>query len=128
MRSSTATKLVLGVIGAMALLLWASGQGREAVPMLAVFAMIGGLLYLSYRIREVPRRDAYRDTARTLGLDYEPTDTRALTGLPHPVLHRMAETRDVNHVLSLDDIGTAERAVETPWVSAPAAGAACTTA
>ena len=35
---------------------------------------------------------------------------------------------DVNHVLSLDDIGTAERAVETPWVSAPAAGAACTTA
>ena len=35
---------------------------------------------------------------------------------------------DVNHVLSLDDIGAAERAVEMPWVSAPAAGAACTTA
>jgi hypothetical protein len=99
-RGSTATKLLLGTIGGMTLLLLLIGDRREALPMLVMLVLVGGLLYLTYRIREMPRRDAYRDTARTLGLAFEPTDTRGLSGLPHPLIHRLAETRDIAHVLS----------------------------
>lgn len=100
MRSATATKILLAGIGGMALLLLLSGQRREALPILAVLVTVGGLLYLQHRIRDVPRREAYRDTARTLGLRHEADDARGLTGLPHPLLHRVAETRDVGNVLS----------------------------
>lgn len=99
-RRATATKLLLGLLGGMALVLLVIGEGREALPMVLLFAFVGGLLLLAYRIREVPRRDAYGDTARILGLGYEPQDTKGLVHLPHPLLHRMAETRDVAHVLS----------------------------
>jgi hypothetical protein len=99
-RSPTATKILLGTIGTMAVLILAIEGGREALPLVLVFATVAGLLYAAYRIREVPRRDAFRDTARSLGLHHEVRDTRNLGGLPHPLLHRLAETRDIVNVLT----------------------------
>lgn len=100
MRRSTVTTLLLVTIGGLTVLLIAIGARSEALPMLVVLVTVGGLLYASYRIREVPRRDAFADTATALGLRHEPEDTRGLARLPHPLLHRMAETRDVGNVLS----------------------------
>jgi hypothetical protein len=97
---ATATKFLLGGIAVLAVLLIATGAQQEALPIVVILVLVGGLMYLSFRIREVPRRDAYGDTARILGMRYEPTDTMGLARLPHPLLHRLAETREVGHVLS----------------------------
>jgi hypothetical protein len=99
-RSATATKILMGGIGGMALLLLLTGERREALPLVAVFVTIGGLLYLQYRIRDVPRREASRDTARALRLRHEQGDTQGLAQLPHPLLHRVAQTRDIKNVLT----------------------------
>jgi hypothetical protein len=91
--------MLLATIGGMALLLLLIDRD-QALAMIAVFGTVAGLLFLVYRIRDVPRRDAYRDAARVLGLRHEGSDTRGLVNLPHPLLHRSAEIRDIGHVLS----------------------------
>jgi hypothetical protein len=99
-KTSTTRTLLLGTLGTVALLILAIEGGREALPFVLVIGGVGGLLYASHRIREVPRRDAFRDTARTLGLHHEEKDTRDLGGLRHPLLRRLAETRNIVNVLS----------------------------
>ena len=92
-------KILLGTIGGMTLLLLLIDRG-QVLAMLAVFATVAGLLFLVHRIRVVPRRDAYRDAARMLGLRHEAGDTQGLFDLPHPLVHRAADIRDIEHVLS----------------------------
>ena len=99
MGRATANKILLGTLGGMALLLLLIDRG-QALAMIAVFGTVAGLLFLVHRIRDVPRRDAYRDAAHVLGLRHEGSDTRGLASLPHPLLHRSTEIRDIGHVLS----------------------------
>jgi hypothetical protein len=120
-RTPTVNKILLGTLGGMALLLLLIDSG-QAPAMLAVFGTVAGLLYLVHRIREVPRRDAYQDAARVLGLHHAASDTRGLSELPHPLLHRAAEIRDVEHVLSGAWHGTDVVAFEYRYTAGSAQG------
>lgn len=103
MRASTANRILLGVVGAMAafgLLMLVAGDD-EAVEMLryvaAVGLTIGGFSWLGYHYRVLPRRESFQGQARELGLRSEPGDPLELLSQPFILFRWAASVREIEN-------------------------------
>lgn len=109
MRASTANRILLwmgAVFAAFALLMLVTGDegAGEFLRTFVVAAIaIGGLSWLGYHYRVLPRRDSFSGQARELGLRAEPGDPLGLLRMPFTLFHRVASVRD------LENTATGER-------------------
>ena len=103
MKASTANRILLwvvGVLGAFALILFAAGDedAKEAFGnFLIVGVTIGGLSWLGYRYRVLPRRESFEGQARELGLRAESGDPLGLMERPFVLFRWMASVRDIEN-------------------------------
>jgi len=102
-KASTANRILLwvvGVLGAFALILFAAGDedAKEAFGnFLIVGVTIGGLSWLGYRYRVLPRRESFEGQARELGLRAESGDPLGLMERPFVLFRWMASVRDIEN-------------------------------
>jgi hypothetical protein len=78
----------------------APDAGELLGQLLVVGGTIGGLFYLGYRFRVLPRRRSFQGQARELGLRPELGDTRGLMQLPFSLFRWMASARDMENTAS----------------------------
>lgn len=103
MRASTANRILLWIvlgIGVFALLLLLTGD-EEAVETLRIFVVvaitIGGLWWLGYHYRVLPRRESFEAQARELGLRAERGDPLGLLQLPFTLFRWAASVREIEN-------------------------------
>jgi hypothetical protein len=81
MRRATAIRVLVGIFVVSAPLVWITGDRRLAREILATGLVVGFVVVL-VAMRKRPRRDAMRDEARRLGLEWSPTDPFDLLDTP----------------------------------------------
>ncbi len=105
MRSSTATKLLLGalvvflVIGTPIAITGSSEERRTVLGVVFAAGVIALLFWAKRTIVTDPRRRAFEAEARRLGLESSSSDPSRIASLPFDVLARPATIRDVDNVL-----------------------------
>jgi hypothetical protein len=82
----------------MAVLLFLVGEPRQAFAVGLIAGTVAGLSAGRWWLRDRPRADAYSAEARRLGLLYAFEDPHDLLSLRHPLLHRVADVRGLEHV------------------------------
>lgn len=97
-RRTTALKILLGVLGVTALALFVTGEPRQALGLLVLTAMIGAFIFGAWWFRDRPRAESHQAEARRLRLSYSFKDPHDIGSFPHPLLHRLAEVRVIEHV------------------------------
>lgn len=103
MKASTANRILLwivGVFGGFALILVAAGDSgaREAFGNFILLGLtFGGLAWLGYRYRVLPRRESFAGQARELGLRAESGDPLGLAQRPFALFRWMASVREVEN-------------------------------
>ena len=103
MKASTANRIlmwIVGVFGAFALILLAAGDegSRDAFGNFFILAtFVGGLAWLGYRYRVLPRRGSFAGQARDLGLRAEGGDPLGLIDRPFVLFRWMASVREVEN-------------------------------
>jgi hypothetical protein len=102
-KASTASRILLwivGVFGAFALILFAAGDegAREAFGNFIILGVtFGGLAWLGYRYRVLPRRESFAGQARDLGLRAESGDPLGLVDRSFVLFRWMASVREVEN-------------------------------
>lgn len=122
MRASTANRILLwivGVFGVFSLVLFAAGRedAREAFGNFVIIGMtFGGLAWLGYRYRVLPRRESFAGQARELGLRAESGDPRGLLDRPFVLFRWMASVRDIENTAA-GTRGSLDLVVADYWFS-----------
>jgi hypothetical protein len=98
MRSRTALRLLAGLFVVGAIGAFIAGEPRLGAGMIVMGLLFGGFWLGGRWFRDRPRADAHRSEAKRLGLRYAFEDPHDLLALPHPLLHRAADVRAVEHV------------------------------
>lgn len=98
MRQSRATRILLLFLAAVTILLLITGEENLALATGVMTGLVAAMAFGVQRFIEQPRGDAHAEQAAALGL--APADGLAadLLALPHPLIARPFETRDVTHV------------------------------
>jgi len=102
-RASTSNRILLWIVGAIAVfafLLFLSGdpEGVELLRIAAVLGLtFGGLWWLGYHYRVLPRRDSFQAQARELGLRVERGDPLRLLDLPFTLFRWAASVREIQN-------------------------------
>jgi hypothetical protein len=100
MRRSTSVRVLLGVFLVAAPLVWLIGDRRLARQLLATGLIVGFFVVL-VALRKRPRREAMRDEARRLGLEWSPTDPFELLDTPFALFRwSRAASSEFDNVLS----------------------------
>lgn len=103
MRASTATRILLGVVGVMGVYVLieavSGGPGvRDALGgFVFVALLIGGALWLGFRYRVAPRRASFGSQAEEAGLHADPGDPLRLLELPFALFGRAASVRAIEN-------------------------------
>jgi len=103
MRASTANRIlwwIVGAMGAFALLLLVAGdpEGRQLLRYVVLIALtVGGLSWLGYHYRVLPRRDSFSAQARELGLRAGSGDPLGLLGMPFALFGWAASVREIEN-------------------------------
>jgi hypothetical protein len=103
MRPATAGKIAAAVgiaWGATALFMLVSGDPRAPGLIRQLFAisiLTGGIAWLSYRFRVLPRRGSFEDQAKEAGLRAQAGDPFGMLASPFELFHRAASARAVEN-------------------------------
>lgn len=103
MRATTATRVLVGILGFMLLalaLMSLSGDEQARSLFVQVFLVavtIAGIAYLSYRFKVAPRRAVFSDEARRLGLRAAAGDATRFLDSGFEVVRRTASVRDAEN-------------------------------
>jgi hypothetical protein len=125
-KATTARRLLIGLgafLGAGLLLMVASGApdaGETTRQLLAVGVFLGGMFYLGYRFRVLPRRESFRDQAGALAFRAEPGDPLGLLDLPFTLFRWTGSVRAIENTAVGSHRGR-EVAIADYWFSPTAA-------
>ena len=103
MKASTANRILLWIVGVLivfGLIGFLTGDERarrEFGGYLVLGGAIGGLTYLGYKYRILPRRESFSGQARDLGLRAEPGDPLGLLERPFVLFRWMASVRQIEN-------------------------------
>jgi Protein of unknown function (DUF3137) len=103
MRPATAGKIAaaIGIAwAATALVMLVSGDPRAPGlirQLVAISVLAGGIAWLSYRFRVLPRRGSFADQAKEAGLRAEAGDPLGMLSTPFGLFHRAASARAVEN-------------------------------
>ena len=103
MNASTAQRILIGIaafVAGILLLMFLAGDrqaGELAGQMLVVAITIGGLLWLVYRYRVLPRRESFRGQASEQALHAQPGDPLGLLELPFTLFRWMGSVRQIEN-------------------------------
>jgi hypothetical protein len=103
MHASTARKLLIGIgvfLGAGSLLLLVTGDpqaGRVARGSFAVAIFVGGIFWLGYRFRVLPRRDSFQGQTEGIAFRPEVGDPLGLLDLAFTLFHWLGSVRDIEN-------------------------------
>lgn len=126
MKATTAQRLLIGVgvfLGVGLLLMVAKGDpdaGETARQLLAVAVFLGGMFWLGYRFRVLPRRESFRDQADALAFRAEPGDPLGLLDLPFTLFRWTGSVRAIENTAVGSHRGR-EVAIADYWFSPTAA-------
>jgi hypothetical protein len=101
--ASTAKKLVLGIgafLAAGTLLLVLTGSpeaGKVARQSLVLAITVGGIFWLGYRFRVLPRRDSFQGQTHALAFRAEAGDPLGLLDLPFTLFHWVGSVRQIEN-------------------------------
>ena len=98
MSRTTAVRLLVGLLVLAALGAFVADEPRLGFGIVILAALFGAIALGGWWLRDRPRGDAHRYEARRLRLRYAARDPHDLASLPHPLLHRPAASRDIEHV------------------------------
>jgi hypothetical protein len=103
MRASTAKRFAIGIGGFLvggSLLLFLKGDpqaGDIARQTLVLVIVVGGIFWLGYRFRVVPRRESFRGQAVALAFEARPGDPLGLLDLPFSLFHWLGSVRQIEN-------------------------------
>lgn len=103
MRPATAVKIAaaIGIAwAATALFMLVSGDPRAPGlirQLVAISSLAGGITWLSYRFRVLPRRGSFADQAKEAGLQAQAGDRFGMLASPFELFHRAASARAVEN-------------------------------
>ena len=103
MKASTAQRILIGIGALLAggvLLMFLAGDaqaGEVARQLLAVAITLGGLLWLVYRYRVLPRRESFRGQASEQSLSAQPGDPLGLLEVPFTLFRWVGSVRQIEN-------------------------------
>ena len=103
MRATTAQRMLIGlgvflVAGTGLLFLTGNREaGRVAREMFVLAAIVGGMFWLGYRFRVLPRRDSFRGQTEALAFTPQVGDPLGLLDLPFTLFHWAGSVRQIEN-------------------------------
>jgi hypothetical protein len=103
MRAATASRIlwwIVGILGVFALIQFISGDagaGDAFRTFVAIGLTVGGLSWLGYHYRVLPRRESFEGQARELGLRAQRGDPLGLLGRPFVLFRWASSVRDLEN-------------------------------
>jgi hypothetical protein len=102
-KATTAQRMLIGIgvfLGVGLLLMLAKGDpgaGETARQLLAAAVFVGGMFWLGYRFRVLPRRESFRDQADALAFRADPGDPLGLLDIPFTLFRWTGSVRAIEN-------------------------------